>query len=117
MKLKVRNFDRIANSFSGLFKVEWAGKGFIGLSAKTYFCYGDEGDKCSTKGINKTQTLTREHFKSVIESKNSVSGTNRGFIFKNNNVFTYEMNRTGLSYLYCKRKVLENGVSTTYLDL
>ena len=103
--------------FTGLFKVEWTGKGFIGLSAKTYFCYGDKGGKCSTKGINKTQDITREHFLSVIRTKKSVSATNRGFIFKNNNIFTYEMSRIGLSYFYCKRKVLDDGVSTTYLDL
>ncbi len=96
--------------------MEWTGKGFIGLSAKTYFCYGDEGSKCSSKGLNKAQDLTREHFLSVIRTKDPVSGLNRGFIFKNNKVFTYEMRRSGLSYIYAKRRVLDDGVSTTYLS-
>ncbi len=87
------------------------------MSAKTYFCYGEEGSKCSTKGVNKTQELTRDHFLSVIRTKNSVLATNRGFVFKNNNIFTYEMSKVGVSFFYCKRRVLEAGVSTTYLDL
>ena len=36
----------------GLFKEEWAGDGIIGLSSKTYYCFGGY-DKFSCKGVNK----------------------------------------------------------------
>ena len=106
--------------FSGLFKIEWEGDGFIGLAAKTYFCYCIEDphlNKYSSKGVNKSIELTREHFLSVLNTKQSVKSTNKGFIFKNRELLTYAMNKDGLSYLYCKRKVLEDGRTTTYLDI
>ena len=105
---------------SGLFKVEWSGGGFVGLSAKTYFCFDPDErqkEKCSTKGINKAARLTINHFRSVLDSKQAVSSTNRGFILKNNVMFSYAMERNGLSYFYCKRKVLDDGISTTFLDI
>ena len=36
----------------GLFKVEWAGQGIIGLCSKSYYCFGAK-DKFSCKGVNK----------------------------------------------------------------
>lgn len=100
--------------------MEWEGDGLIGLAAKTYFCYNAANpklDKYSSKGVNKTIQLTREHFLSVLNSKQPVRCTNKGFIMKNNTVLTYRMEKDGLSYLYCKRKVLNDGISTTYLDI
>ena len=107
-------------SFSGLFKVEWSGGGFVGLSAKTYFCFHPDEkqkEKCSTKGINKSAKVTIDHFRSVLESRQAVSATNRGFILKDNVMLSYNMERSGLSYFYCKRKVLDDGISTSYLDI
>lgn len=101
----------------GLFKVEWSGRGFIGLAAKTYFCYGDNGDKCSTKGINKSALVSREHFLNVLRTKDPHTSINRGFILKNNVMLSYEMERQGLTFLYVKRKVLEDGIRTTHLDI
>ncbi|XP_063687079.1 uncharacterized protein LOC134820563 [Bolinopsis microptera] len=104
----------------GLFKVEWSGGGFVGLSAKTYFCFEPDAkqkEKCSTKGINKAAQVTIEHFRSVLQTKQSVSSTNRGFIVKNNTMLSYRMERKGLSYFYCKRKILDDGISTTFLDI
>ena len=46
--------------------MEWSGRGFVGLSAKTYFCFGPDDqqkEKCSAKGINKSAKLTYEHFR------------------------------------------------------
>lgn len=108
------------NFFSGLFKEEWSGDGFVGLAAKTFYCFDKKNvdkDKCSAKGINKTINLSREHFLSVLKTKHSSSHTNKGFLMRNNHIYTYEMDRSGLGYFYCKRKVVDNGVSTTYLDI
>ncbi|KAL5265864.1 hypothetical protein ACHWQZ_G002033 [Mnemiopsis leidyi] len=104
----------------GLFKIEWSGGGFVGLAAKTYFCFNPDEkqkEKCSTKGINKAAKISIDHFRSVLHTKQSVSSTNRGFILKNNTMLSYAMERSGLSYFYCKRKVLDDGISTTYLDI
>ncbi len=103
-----------------LFKEEWSEDGFVGLAAKTYYCYDKsdpDQDKYSSKGLNKTIKLSREHFLSVLSSKKSSSHKNKGFIMKDKFMYTYEMERSGLGYFYCKRKVLEDGVSTTYLDI
>ncbi|KAL5260053.1 hypothetical protein ACHWQZ_G010240 [Mnemiopsis leidyi] len=58
----------------GLFKVEWQGKGFVGLSAKTYFCFSDDPkhDKLSTKGVNKSAGITRSDFLRVKETKETI---------------------------------------------
>ena len=37
----------------GLFKIDWHGRGFVGLCCKTYYCFGAAADKDSTKGLNK----------------------------------------------------------------
>ena len=106
--------------FSGLFKVEWSGDGAVLLSAKTYYCYNKTNsnlDKYSSKGVNRNIKLTRDHFLSVLKTKQSITNTNKGFMMKNNKMVTYAMNKEGLSYFYCKRKVLDDGITTTYLDV
>ena len=50
------------NSISGLFKMEWEGDGFVGLAAKTYYCFHNESpdkDKHSAKGINRNFRLSK----------------------------------------------------------
>ena len=102
----------------GLFKVEFEGKGMVALNSKTYCCWSDSDTKYSSKGLSKrTNTFTKEHFLGVLDNKLSVSGTNKGFVVKDNNMFTYKQVRTGLTYLYAKRRVLQDGVSTTNLDI
>lgn len=39
-----------------------------------------------------------------------------GFKLRNNSMYTYRQIRNGLTYFYCKRKVLNDGVSTEPLD-
>ena len=106
----------------GLFKTEWEGDGIVGLCSKTYFCFGSkEGDKCSAKGIQKrrnTDLLNKDNYLNVLLKKQTGAiGLNRGFRSIENQVYTYQQARTGLSYFYPKRKVLFNGRSTTALDI
>ena len=54
---------------------------------------------------------------SVLKTKKSISGTNRGFVKKDGMLRTYEQERAGLLYFYGKRKVDEDDVSTTALDI
>lgn len=101
----------------GLFKEEYRGFGFVGLNPKTYFCKGGDTDKLSTKGVQKQCTITYEEFKRVLATGECVEKVNRGFVIKNGSMMTYEMRRKALSYFYAKRKVLADGVTTTYLDV
>ena len=74
--------------------------------------------KFSFKGISKRRVkalLTT--FRHVLLSQKPGSATNIGFRAYNNGIFTYEQERCGFSYLYCIRKVLENGIETLPLDL
>ncbi|CAH3132563.1 unnamed protein product [Porites lobata] len=101
----------------GLFKEEWSGAGIIGLSSKTYYCFGDY-DKFSCKGVNKkTNDINKEKYLNVLLTKQSSSGLNKGFRVVNNSMYTYEQVRDGFSYFYPKRKVLEDGVTTVPLDI
>ena len=72
-------------------------------------------DKYSAKGVS--AKLNKDEYLSVLNSGISVYKTNRGFQFKNKAMYTYELNKRGLTYFYAKRVVLSDGVSTTHLDL
>ena len=102
----------------GLFKVEWSGQGFVGLNSKTYYCWEEEKDKYSCKGISKRgNTITKDTYLRVLKTQESQSGENRGFRVLNNRVLTYAQFRVGFSYFYPKRKVLSDGISTIPLDI
>lgn len=101
----------------GLFKTEYTGDCFVGLCSKTYACSG-ETNKISTKGLNKNQNqLNKDHLKTVLDTKQSSGGHNTGFKTDGKSVRTYTQHRNCLSYLYIKRKVDEDGVTTSPLDI
>ena len=104
----------------GLFKTEFQGRGIVALCSKTYICYSEDDVKISSKGLQKKRNiknLTRERYLDVLNTQVSGSGTNKGFRPVGGNMHTYEQTRRGLSYLYAKRKVLADGVSTLPLDI
>ena len=104
----------------GLFKEEFKGIGIISLNSKTYFCWSDNpaDDKYRSKGLSRKQNkLTREQFMSVLKNKDIASGENTGFRIKNGQTFTYQQRKTGLSYVYAKRIVLDDGVNTIPLPI
>ena len=71
----------------------------IGLCSKTYYGWGDT-NKCSTKGISKTQNaIDKDKFMQVLKTKQSAGGVNIRFQVKNNAVYTYRQQRDALSYL------------------
>ena len=112
--VKQKKFDKRT---PGLFKIEWQGQGMIGLCSKTYFGWGDK-NKCSTKGISKQHNqLDKDTFLEVLKTKQSTGGVNVGFQVKNNAVYTYRQQRNALSYLYPKRKVLSDGITTVPLSI
>jgi len=103
----------------GLFKIEWEGDAVVALNSKTYYCYSSsDKDKFSAKGINrKTNDVTFEMYKDVLFTGASQGFINRGFIMRDGSMRTYNTIKTGLSYFYGKREVLDNGMSTIPLAL
>ena len=112
----------------GIFKVEYEGDGIVALTSKTYFCFknntDDEGPdevdiKLACKGLNKrTNDLTKNHYLDVLKTQINGGGINKGFkVDQNNTILTYEQKRSSLSYLYIKRKVGKDGITTTPLDI
>jgi hypothetical protein len=101
--------------------MEWSGDGFVGLAAKTYYCFDNKSpslDKHSAQGVNRNFKLTKEDYLKVLnKEKDHKLQLNKGFIMKGQSMFTYELTKRGLDNLYVKRKVLSDGFSTTYLDL
>lgn len=105
-------------------KVEWSGKGCVALTSKTYVCFGgdlavtDKNTKVASKDLSLSlNKLTKEIYLNVLKSKKPGVGINRGLRTKENKLFAYEQQRAALPYLYIKRKVGSDGVSTTPLDL
>jgi hypothetical protein len=81
----------------GLFRTEFTGDGMIALCSKTYFCFGAE-DKFSCKGVNrKPNNVTKEKYMDVLITKQSGSGTNRGFRTIYYQVYTYLQERVGFT--------------------
>ena len=104
---------------AGLFKEEFRGKGIISLCSKTYIAWGEE-DKISCKGLQKKrnlENLTKDKYMRVLKNQAAGKGTNKGFRVLDGKIFTYEQEKFGLSYLYAKREVLSDGVSTIPLTI
>ena len=92
----------------------------IALCSKTYYGFGSvEDDKVSSKGIIKHQQddLNPAAFREVLHTKKAGTATNFGFRPVGNQMWTYSQDRDALSYMYIKRKVCEDNVSTLPLDI
>ena len=103
----------------GLFKVEAEGKAMIALCSKTYILkkHNDE-DKFSSKGLNKRSVKNpMESFQTVLRTRRPQSSTNQGFRTRGNSIYTYQQTKGGLSYFYCKREVLADGIHTIPLTI
>jgi hypothetical protein len=102
----------------GLFKVEFEGNSIYALCSKLYFVEGDEYNKYSCKGIQKNQNvIDKNRFHNVLFNDAKDMCMNKGFRVVNNEMVTYIQQKRGLSYIYDKRRVLADGVSTAPLDI
>ena len=102
----------------GLFKEEFSGKSIYALCSKLYFVEGDDKNKYSCKGIQHNQnTINKERFDNVLFHETKDMCINKGFRVINNEMVTYIQHKKGLSYMYDKRKVLADGVSTVPLEI
>jgi hypothetical protein len=83
------------------------------------YCAGDEvdigKDKFSCKGIqNEGNNISYKTFESVLHG-NKHSVVNQGFRYVDGTMKSYEQTKIGLSFLYYKRMLGADGVSTTPL--
>ena len=110
-----RAFDR---RVPGLMKEEASGEALVALASKTYVLKSGDGHKLSCKGINKASVENpMDTYASVLSTKRSADGVNRGLRAWAGTVFTYEQSRSGFSYLYAKRRVHDCGIKTSPLDI
>ena len=74
--------------------------------------------KFSSKGLSKKHiSNVFEKFQKVLDTGESIASCNKGFLAKDCSVFTYSQMRNGFTYLYAKRSVCSDGVSTKPLDI
>ena len=121
---EVAKYDRRT---PGLFKEEWRGNAIVSLSSKNYICYmADEHhkEKVSAKGVQQGgnrngSILSPEGFENVVRNRITLNATNKGFRVDKHSksIITYTQTKIGLNYMYNKRKVLEDGISTIPLDI
>ena len=110
---------------AGKYKIEFSGIGMVCLNSKVYHIWSDiykDGvliTKTSCKGMQKKRNeLIKDDFLSQIKfplKEHAVE--NAGFIKTGNDTRTYTQIKKGLNYFYAKRKVLDDGISTTHLDI
>ena len=102
----------------GLFKEEFCGDGIIALNSKMYFCFGNFGNKISSKGVSKVHnSLQKEQYLETLKKRVTLAGINKGIIRKNNKMFTYSQRRNALNFFYAKRYVHDDGVTTSPLNV
>ena len=93
------------------------------LNSKVYHIWKKLPDgtiisKVSCKGTQKSRNdLEKEQFSSVLDTQEPLYVENSGFIKDNLTLKTYIQQKVGLNNFYAKRKVLEDGVHTTHLDI
>ena len=103
----------------GKFKPEYVGNGMSAFNSKVYIIWNDDEEKASYKGAQqKRNTLLKDHFLHVLNSQHSHYVENAGFIKDSRGTIkTYTQKKVGMGYFYAKRKVLDDGVTTTHLDI
>ena len=101
----------------GKYKLEFEGEGMICLNSKVYHIWGELGWKTSSKGMQERNNLLKDDFLKVLLERCEHSVTNAGIIDDGTRKLTYTQTKQGLNYFYCKRIVLEDGITTIPLDI
>ena len=108
----------------GKFKPEFEGFGMACICSKVYTIWGYDKEgkyvsKTSCKGTQqKRNEVVKEHLLHVLNTKQPHSVENAGFVRdKDGNITTYTQKKVSMAYFYAKRKVLDDGVTTTHLDI
>ena len=89
-----------------LWKIEYTGHVFIGPKSKSYYADGPGGRKMSCKGamkhiVEENKTLKNDFLDMIfIDKKRDCNVVNRGFKFSDGHMFSYEQQRSFLTYWY-----------------
>ena len=92
----------------------------ISLNSKCYICNSNDAGilKISCKGISdRFLKNPLDIYKAVLETRQSQPAENRGFLFKDRVMRTYNMFRSGFQFFYIKRQVHEDLCTTSCLDI
>lgn len=90
------------------------------LNSKSYVAHSEETNftKLSSKGLSKRFISNPvEIFESVLKDEKPRGGENRGFLFKQNQMRSYNMFRQAFSFLYLKRLCLRDSFETKCLPI
>ena len=104
----------------GLFKVETEKDKMISLCSKMYCCADttEKNIKLSCKGIQKDgNNVNYQKFNDVLFNGHKDIVLNKGFRYIEGVMKTYEQTKKGLSYVYHKRIVQSDGISTKPLNI
>jgi hypothetical protein len=104
----------------GLFKIEYEGDGMVALCSKTYYTWGSK-DKFSIKGVQykndrNKEILNKEQYKLCLMEKITKDCQNKGFRYVKGKagecgtMNTYEQNKIGLTPIYVKGVVMDDGI-------
>ena len=96
----------------GLFKIEYEGIGMVALCSKTYYVWGSK-NKVSSKGLQKhrnNEVLNKDKYLQCLFNSETVNGINKGFRFESKTIKTYEQTKIGLSPIYSKGIVMDDGI-------
>lgn len=105
----------------GLFKEEFKGNAIIALCSKMYFVkgvpdsLGTSKNKMTHKGVSKDRKWNKEDFESYnkcLTENKIIPGINKSLRTHENKIKTYEVTKTGLTFIYDKRRVDNDGVTT-----
>jgi hypothetical protein len=108
----------------GQFKLESYGDKAVAL-CPTLYCLEKQNQtnledrfKFSCKGIQKeANNISYKKFENVLFNKTHDMAVNQGFRYVNGCMNTYEQSKKGLSYIYNKRILLSDGISTKPLNI
>ena len=123
-KDKYNWFPRPNNGYDkrvpGLFKIEFEGEGMVALCSKSYYVWGEDKDKVSCKGLKKctnSEVLNKNMYLKCLVDAECINGVNRGFRFIEKSLITYEQQKVGLSPVYAKGVVMNDGIHVRPLML
>ena len=103
----------------GLFKIEYEGDGMVALCSKTYYTWGNK-DKFSIKGVQNNRNkehLSKATYKRCLDNGEPLSCQNKGFRYIDKTMKTYEQEKIGLTPIYVKGVVMEDGVHICPLSI
>jgi hypothetical protein len=105
----------------GLFKIEYEGDGMVALCSKTYYTWGSK-EKFSIKGVQykngrNSEILNKEQYKQCLDNQITKDCQNKGFRYVNGTMSTYEQNKIGLTPIYVKGVVMDDGIHVRPLNI